>query len=293
MLDLIEEKDGAVYPVETKHGTAPRDENGELTFWDNDAVQLCAQGLLLEEELGRRIDHGVMFYIGTRERVEVPFDDELRAKTLAAIDLIRTIAARDVPPEPLPAELRHRCFGCSLAPVCLPEETLFQIGALARPAEADPRRHHPRHPAVRRRRRPLPPGARLARRQAQRAPRRPQGRPGDPERFPCTPIRQVVVFGNVQVSTQALETLATNEIPVVYLTGYGRFIAAVHAGPGQERLAPRKPSSAASPTRPRPVPGQGRRPREDHQPADPADALPAARGDPHRGIVAERSLMQP
>src|SRR5579875_3439189 len=43
-------------------------------------------------------------------------------------------------------------------------------------------------------------------------------------RVPMHAIRQLVVFGNVQVSTQALETLATNEIPVVYLTGYGRFI---------------------------------------------------------------------
>ncbi len=43
-------------------------------------------------------------------------------------------------------------------------------------------------------------------------------------RVPMHAIRQVVVFGNVQVSTQALETLVTNEIPVAYLTGYGRFI---------------------------------------------------------------------
>ena len=43
-------------------------------------------------------------------------------------------------------------------------------------------------------------------------------------RIPMHAIRQLVVFGNVQVSTQALETLAANEIPVVYITGYGRFI---------------------------------------------------------------------
>src|SRR5581483_5737066 len=35
----------------------------------------------------------------------------------------------------------------------------------------------------------------------------------------------------VQVSTQALECLATLEVPVVYMTGYGRFIAALQPAP--------------------------------------------------------------
>src|SRR5260370_36178220 len=49
VLDVLEEKDGAVYPVETKHGSAPRDEDGNPTIWENDAVQLCAQALLIED----------------------------------------------------------------------------------------------------------------------------------------------------------------------------------------------------------------------------------------------------
>jgi CRISPR-associated protein Cas1 len=52
-------------------------------------------------------------------------------------------------------------------------------------------------------------------------------------RVPLHAVRQVVVMGNVQVSTQALETLATNEIPVMYLTGYGRFIAALVPAPAK------------------------------------------------------------
>ena len=45
-------------------------------------------------------------------------------------------------------------------------------------------------------------------------------------KVPMHAVRQVVVCGNVQVSTQALETLAANDIPVMYLTGYGRFVGA-------------------------------------------------------------------
>jgi CRISP-associated protein Cas1 len=101
-------------------------------------VQLCAQGLLLEEELGRPVPRGVLFSVGTRERVEVPFDEALRAKTLAAVEQCRTLSAQATPPEPLPPELRHRCHGCSLATVCLPEETLYQINRPAAAAEAAP-----------------------------------------------------------------------------------------------------------------------------------------------------------
>src|SRR5690348_5978242 len=46
VLDVVEERGGAEYPVETKHGGAPRDDAGRPTCWENDAVQLCAQGML-------------------------------------------------------------------------------------------------------------------------------------------------------------------------------------------------------------------------------------------------------
>ena len=53
--DLVEEAKGERYPVETKHGSAPRDQDGRPTVWDNDAVQLCAQGMLLEESTGQPV----------------------------------------------------------------------------------------------------------------------------------------------------------------------------------------------------------------------------------------------
>jgi CRISPR-associated protein Cas1 len=132
ILDVIEEKSGESYPVETKHGSAPRDDDGRPTTWDNDAVQLCGQALLMEEAFGSPVPRGFQFYAGTRERVEVRFTDELRAKTRAAIDECRRLSALDAPPDPLPSELRHRCFGCSLAPVCLPEETAAPPAGLTR-----------------------------------------------------------------------------------------------------------------------------------------------------------------
>src|SRR5207248_10178650 len=95
VLDVIEERHGERYPVETKHGAAPRDDDGKATTWDNDAVQLCAQALLMEEAFGARVERGFQFYTGSRERVEVRFTDELRATTRSAIDECRRLSAQD------------------------------------------------------------------------------------------------------------------------------------------------------------------------------------------------------
>src|SRR5579875_2369717 len=109
-LDLIEEKDGSVYPVEYKRSAGPNPKEGQPAFWENDAIQLCAQGMLLEEEYGQPIAHGVLYYVASKRRVDVPLDEGLRAKTLAAIQLIRELSTWETPPEPLPVELRHRCY---------------------------------------------------------------------------------------------------------------------------------------------------------------------------------------
>jgi CRISPR-associated protein Cas1 len=224
VLDVIEEKEGIAYPVETKHGSAPRDEAGRPSVWDNDAVQLCAQGLLLEEDLGRPVPRGVIFYAGTRERVEVPFDAALQSKTLAAIEQVRALSARDAPPEPLPTELRHRCHGCSLATICLPEETLYQISrptATTAPPPAGITRVIPQSDdgAVLYLQEP---GSHVGKRSEHLIVRK-DGQ--ELQRVPLHAVRQVVVLNNVQISTQALETLASNGIPVAFVTGYGRFIA--------------------------------------------------------------------
>jgi len=225
VLDVIEEKDGVSYPVETKHGSAPRGDDGQPTAWDNDAVQLCGQALLMEEAFGDRVQRGFQFYAGTRERVEVNFTEELRAKTHAAIEKCRQLSALEAPPDPLPAELRHRCFGCSLAPVCLPEETLYQIGLP--PAGAEIPAQQPGLTRV------IPQsddgavlyvqdaGSHVGKRSEHLVVRK-DGQ--EVTRVPMHAIRQVVVCSNVQVSTQALETLAANDIPVAYVTNHGRFI---------------------------------------------------------------------
>lgn len=112
--DLVEFTAGPdgerAFPVEYKRG-APK-------LHRADEAQLCAQALCLEEMTGRPVPEGALFYAQTRRRVTVPFDDDLRALTLAAIaDLSRVLASGETP---APTPHKTRCRGCSLAEQCRP-----------------------------------------------------------------------------------------------------------------------------------------------------------------------------
>lgn len=234
VLDVIEEKAGEQYPVETKHGHAPNDADGNPTVWDNDAVQLCAQAMLMEEAFGVAVPRGFQFSVGSRERVAVEFTDDLRARTRAAITRCRELQVLDAPPPPLPPEQRNKCFGCSLVTVCLPEETLYGISKPAEGAVEDAKGVELR--------RVIPqsdtgavlylqePGSKVGKSSEHLVIKKDGKETG---RVPLHAVRQVVVCGNVQVSTQALETMAENEIGVSYVTGHGRFVGAFVPAPAK------------------------------------------------------------
>ncbi len=110
--DVIEERLGEIYPVEHKKGHRGK--------WTNDALQLCAQALCLEEMLGRPVDRGFIYYAATGRRQEVLFTPELRHQTLDTIAAVRQlIASGERPPNPY----TPRCKGCSLYDICLPKES--------------------------------------------------------------------------------------------------------------------------------------------------------------------------
>lgn len=114
--DVIEERAGVLVPVEYKHG-----QQGQ---WLNDQVQLCAQALCLEERQPGKpsIAYGYIYYVGSRRRVKVPFTQQLRARTRAAIAQAQQVATLETPPPPLAGKLAARCPNCSLLPLCMPEE---------------------------------------------------------------------------------------------------------------------------------------------------------------------------
>ena len=112
-LDLLEATGGGVVPVDTKKGH-PRPGGGP---WEADAIQLCAQVLLLRDH-GYTAERGEIFYAETRQRVPVYVTPSLVEQTLRIVAEARDVATRLTPPPPLRSS--PKCGRCSLAGICLP-----------------------------------------------------------------------------------------------------------------------------------------------------------------------------
>lgn len=218
VLDVIEESEGEIRPVEFKRGTKPKDENDRDYFWENDAVQLCAQAMLLEENLGKIINEGVLYYIGSRDRVSVPLTEEMRQKTRDYISQARGLMQARKIPEPLMDS--PKCPKCSLLAICMPQETRFFRNQNSRPAETEPSKlvlapvEEPTTIYFQEQ------GAWVEKR-GDHLELRP--RDGEKKRIPLVNVSQVVVFGHVQLTTGALELLLELEIPTVFLSIYGQY----------------------------------------------------------------------
>lgn len=118
-LDLAEFEGRRAVPVDTKRGKRPHVARGA---YDPERVQLCAQGLLLEEH-GYDAPEGVLYFAASRERVTVPFDAELREATRQAAAGLRLVASgAQIPP---PLDNSPKCPRCSLAAICLPDEVHY------------------------------------------------------------------------------------------------------------------------------------------------------------------------
>lgn len=118
--DVVEfDDDGRATPVEYKRGRPKKD--------DSDRIQLCAQAICLEEQLGQTIDHGALFYGTRRRRTEVPIDASLRSKTESTIAQLRAMIDHRETPS---AERMPKCAKCSLVDLCMPSALRFKSSAL-------------------------------------------------------------------------------------------------------------------------------------------------------------------
>lgn len=213
-LDLLESTDGGVVPVDLKKGRPALDG----TPWEADAIQVCAQVLLLREH-GYVAARGEIFYAQTRQRVPVEVTPELIARTLEVVAEARSAAIRLVPPPPLQSS--PKCPRCSLVGICLPDET----NLLARRNDGPPRRLIAADPDAS----PLyvtEPGSMV-------------GVDGgrlvvSKHREPLASVRlidvlHVCAYGNVQVSAQALRSLFERDIDVFHFS-YGGWLLGLTTG---------------------------------------------------------------
>ncbi len=246
-IDVVEgDASGTVVPIEYKRGAAPDLPEGAYL---PERAQVCAQALLLREH-GYRCESGAIYFARSRRRVPIAIDDSLVRITLGALQRVRDVAARAEMPPPLVDS--PKCSGCSLVGICLPDEVTllrrldgvapedlpveidrtFETSDLDGPLADDPwglagpddsasvaeiRRLHAAHEEK------LPvyvqeQGARVAL-DGDRLVIRGRETGTTYARLPQT--SQVVLYGNVQVSTQALRELLVRGIPLSFFSGGG------------------------------------------------------------------------
>lgn len=114
-MDLLEidssQQPPKLIPVEYKRGKP------KVQDWDR--LQLCAQALCLEEMRDTTVAEGALWYWETRHREIVVFTDDLRAATLDAINVAKSILASGQTPPPT-SQIK-RCKACSLIEQCQPD----------------------------------------------------------------------------------------------------------------------------------------------------------------------------
>ncbi len=220
-IDLVEIEGEEAVPVDYKRGSVPAIPGGA---YDPERVQLCLQGLLLREA-GYRCAGGMLYFAESRRRVRVEFTDELVAMTQAALNDARALVRVATIPPPLVNS--PKCGRCSLAPICMPDET-NALGsgktAVVRPLVPEADDALPVYVVEQ--------GARLG-----LAGEVLEIRKGDEvlERARLIEISQVSLFGNVSVSAPLVRTLAERDIPILYFS-YGGWLAAIAHAPAERNL---------------------------------------------------------
>ena len=213
-MDLLEIDGDVATPVEYKRGTTPVTPTS--TYPDH-VVQVCAQGLILRAN-GYTSTGGIIYYIGSKQRVRVDFDEPTVRTTLQLVSEMRDMARDETMPPPLVDS--PKCPKCSLVGICLPDETnLLGRNGEGRITKDQVRRMYPmRSDAV-----PVyvqDQGARVS-------------KSGDcihvktaekTRKIRLIDVSELTVFGNVQVTTQTTRELCGRGIPICYMTYGGWFV---------------------------------------------------------------------
>jgi CRISPR-associated protein Cas1 len=222
----------AVQPVDYKVG-APREGADGLELWDADKMQLGLQCLVLRDN-GYACDTGIIYYRKTKQRVPLELTPELEAWVISKIAEARVCAQGPIPP---PLVDSPKCARCSLAPVCLPDETrMLSIPTVEKFAPVEERdgtapitsQHSPsasprRLIAPRDEKRALYLNTQGYRVGCNDAVLKVKEKDRLVEEVRVMDVCHVALFGNIQMSTQAVQRLCDEDIPVTWFSMGGWF----------------------------------------------------------------------
>ena len=206
-IDVVEARDGAVIPVDIKKGRRPHVAKGAH---DPERVQVCLQAMILEDN-GYTVREGALWYAGSRERVRIELDDELRAFSLRAASELRLAAAARRRPPPL--DHSRKCVRCALAGICLPDETRwFDTRDPPRPLNPADDPAMPLHVVT--------PGARVGRRGETLVITTPDD---ETTEVPLVAVSDVSLYGPVSITTPAVHVLLRDGRSIAWFSTGGWF----------------------------------------------------------------------
>jgi CRISPR-associated protein Cas1 len=233
-LDLAEIEGNKAVPVEYRRGRpfhqSLRDPDDDLDLadnpslpqpepWPTDRVQLGLQAILLEEA-GYQVEEGILYYAAEKRRLRVIIDEALRKE---ALDLLNTAMTVSEANRPLPLVNDPKCPRCSLQPICLPDEVHYQRrekeDESLSPRKIWPPRDDGIHIVGQLQ------GCRVGIKGMCLALHDKNG--SLVKEIPIAGIDSFSILGSIQISTQALNALAENDVPVAFLSGAGRLISIV------------------------------------------------------------------
>jgi CRISP-associated protein Cas1 len=233
-IDILEGSNGVVRPMDVKKGRPP--DNPERAY-EPERVQLCAQALILRDN-GYTCDDGFLYFVETKERIPVVFDQALVVRTLELLlELHETARAEEVPP---PLVDSPKCPRCSLVGICLPDE----VNQLAVRSEHKARRLVPHDSEAR----PVYVTDHSLNVGVSSGRLRLKNKTEVVEEVRLLDVSQLNVYGHVQVTTAALRACFDREIPVAWFSHGGWFTGMAHGLPSKN-VELRRRQVALSPER--------------------------------------------
>ncbi|MFS8901391.1 type I-MYXAN CRISPR-associated endonuclease Cas1 [Synechococcus sp. H60.2] len=215
-VDALRTRDGQIIPYEHKRGRAARDPDNQPQAWESDRLQILAYAYLMETVLGIPIPEGRIRYHGDNVLVRVPLDDAGRQAVRQAIEQARLLRQSHLRP-PI-TDNERLCAGCSLAPVCLPEEARLAHDREWQPIRLFPEDDERQCVHI------LEPGARVGRSGFRL---KVSYRNQNEEFISAQQTGQIVLHGFSQISTQAIYFCAEQGIGIHLISGGGRYVGSL------------------------------------------------------------------
>ena len=226
-VDFARYRDGRLVAVEHKKGRSKGDD-----AWDSDKLQVTAYAVLLSEHFGRPVPEGRIRYHASNKTVRVAVDDAALERLRLAVARARELSlSLERPPV---TDNENLCAKCSLAPVCLPEES--RLAAAVDTAEdtdgiSKPRRLFPKDD-TRRVLHVVDRDAQVRRAGLQLVVRNSKG---EEKKFPGMDVGAIILHGSAQITSQAIHFAAANDIAVHWISGGGWYVGGVASPAGAQR----------------------------------------------------------